>query len=472
MSLQDEFDMGRIPLKPLAYSKKELAQKSEFLIDYAGDEPTYHMYIVDPADETKIIDITAALVKEGFGKSIAVHIDGMEEPMNLHDLLNFIYKRFTYADNINGYVPSRDREKAKSGTIVLLRDIDGEYYLPVTSADAIIDTNGLTVQERLDSISRLGFSNDYISVETDDQNVFEITYPFNNYSTGGNYFELRVGTVFVDKSRYQVIDNFDEEGNAYGATITFFNDRFEAGRRIDILYIYNSNTVATAGYFAITGGQIANFTIPTTKLEKVSDNFNNPDATSIPTSKALYDAYNILADMAMGSQSRYFYLLDEDTSSQSKIRVNLFQYSVELDNRFIIANIYISNPKNTSIELSIVHGKTSEKTKKINITIPEGMAQGRLLKIMANSDTCKVLTMNAPRLRSTRFIYTCTDQETEISFSGLSYDSDGTIKVYRNGVKLFKDLDYMINMSAETITLFVRTEEGERIVFENEYIEY
>ena len=75
-------------------------------------------------------------------------------------------------------------------------------------------------------------------------------------------------------------------------------------------------------------------------------------------------------------------------------------------------------------------------------------------------------------LTSTRHIYSCRDQDTEIGFSDLSYDNNSFIKIYRNGIRLFKDLDYSINTQTSTITLFTRAEEGEIIVFEAENIEF
>ena len=70
MALQDQFSMARLAIKPLAYENKDLAQRGEFMVDHAGEHPTYHLYIVDPEDETKIIDITSYMVKEAFGNSI------------------------------------------------------------------------------------------------------------------------------------------------------------------------------------------------------------------------------------------------------------------------------------------------------------------------------------------------------------------------------------------------------------------
>ena len=246
MALQDQFEqeMARIPLKPLAFENKNLAQKGELMIDHSGDNPTYHLYIVDPNDVTKIVDLTGAMVREAFGNSITVNIEGIDEPLSLHDVINFIYKRFTYPDNSDGFNYDTDRAKVvdPNTKVVILRDVDGCYYIPITRADTVFDESGHTIQERLDSLTRLGFSNAYIQVEEDNQNIFDITYPFMNYSNGGNYMELRVGTTYLDKTRYQVVDKYDEDGNIFGATITFFNDKFEKDRRIDILFIYNNYT--------------------------------------------------------------------------------------------------------------------------------------------------------------------------------------------------------------------------------------
>ena len=117
MSLQDQFDMGRIPIKPLPFINKALVNKGELMVDHAGDNPTYHLYITDPNDETKIIDLTSHMVREAFGTSIMISIDGVDEPMTLDDIINFIYSRFTYPDNVNGYNYDRDISKITSSQL-------------------------------------------------------------------------------------------------------------------------------------------------------------------------------------------------------------------------------------------------------------------------------------------------------------------------------------------------------------------
>jgi hypothetical protein len=468
MSLQDQYHHSRIPLKPLPYRNRELAQNSEFLIDYVGDvdkEPTYHLYIVDPHDVTKIIDITNIMIKEAFGNDITINIEGLDEPLSLHDLLNFIYKRFLYPENLLGFDYARDLDKLFSPDtrMVLMRNTDDIYFVPVTTADAVFDKNGVNIQERLDNMVRLGFANDYIKVAQEDQNVFEITYPFPNYPDNGNYLELRVGTVYVDKSRYSLVDNRDENGDIIGATITFFNEKFEIGRRIDILYIYNAIGIADGAKAAIYGGQIANNSISLNKLEKTSDSYTLNDCTSAATSAAVYSLYKDFSD-AINANSGSAYFVVDNSSLPTEIRVELVSNNVTLDGRFIMLNILTTNVKDENFILTVTHANSSFIQYPINM--PGGVPANRIIKILVNVGVAKPLTLTESMLTTTRYIHTCRDDERDISYNMLGYEVGSVIRVYRNGVRLFEDLDYSINRQTEIITLFTRTEEGERIVFE------
>ena len=53
MSVNDQYNMGRLPLRPLSLDYKNLAQTKELLIDNLGDNPSYHLYIADAKDRTK-----------------------------------------------------------------------------------------------------------------------------------------------------------------------------------------------------------------------------------------------------------------------------------------------------------------------------------------------------------------------------------------------------------------------------------
>ena len=133
------------------------------------------------------------------------------------------------------------------------------------------------------------------------------------------------------------------------------------------------------------GGFIANGSIPTGKLEKVSDNYMLPDSTSIASSKAVYNLYRFCCRMLN---------LDPDTTKPD------------------IGDLRIS---------------------------------------------------------PNRYVYTAKeDGEEKISYEKLIFnvDRDHDIFVYRNGVRLFESIDYSMDTDKKTITLYIRTEQYEKIVFE------
>lgn len=470
MSLQDQFKHGRIPIKPLSYSNRNVAQRGEFMIDNAGNNPSYHLFVVDPEDEQKIIDITAYFINEAFGNSITVNIDGVEEPISLHDFLNFLYRRFLFPDNIDGFDYNRDREKVldPETKVVLLKDIDDIHYLPITRVDTIFDENGNTLQEILDSMTHIGFLTEYIQVVEEGQYIFEITYPFVNYTENGNYFELRCGTVILDKSRYQVIENFDENNNAYGATITFFTERFERNRRIDILYMYNARGVLP-GFMALDGNQLAYHSVSSSKLEKVVNDYITPDETAIVSAKAIYDLNNEFIRGLEDASNAVVYAIDT-SSTTNRITIDIRPNNITLGAKYIVANILTKTSKTSSVTLEVLHGTNS--TKNHTLSIPNSVGANRMIRVLMNLNTVKLLGAGEHNIVVNRYIYTCADQEVDIPFSSLVYNRNSFIKVYRNGVRLFEDLDYTKNNTTEKIHLMVRTEEGERIVFEAESVEF
>ena len=99
MSLNDQFEYGRIPLKPLPYLNKELATCNELIIDY-GEDRTYHMYLTDSNDPSILIDLTDTIIKQIIpnakinANQFQILIEGITEPTSLQDIINLIYKRF------------------------------------------------------------------------------------------------------------------------------------------------------------------------------------------------------------------------------------------------------------------------------------------------------------------------------------------------------------------------------------------
>ena len=483
ISLQDEFDMGRIPIRPLQYQNKNKAHTKELMIDSYRDDPdekpTFHIYISDAVDRSTIYDLTQIMINEAFaGKEIYVDIDGVDKPLSIYDAINYIYRRFIHIDNPDGFDLIRDKEKITidSNKIALLKDINDEYIFPVTRADAIFDRNGNTIQSRLDNSTRVGFASDYIKVSYEDQSTFEITYPFPNYRDGGNFMQLYVGTTVIDKSRYSINEVESDDGKVYGCTINFFTDTFEIGRRIDILFIFNTPSIDGKEFEAIDGHILASHTLPIEKIEKYSNSYTLNDSSSIATSKAVCDLYEATYEMIVSKGSKAVYAKDLSPNSPSTITVNTINDEVILSGQYILISVITQSSKNKNLTLSVISMKdkiTKQSiTTNFNIDLLQIIGPNKLVRFLVNQDEAMALNVTDIKLNNSRYIHYCEDAENVISFKGLDYSDSSILKVYRNGVRLFKDMDYSLNYSTETITLFVRTQAKEKIIFESEYISF
>ena len=203
MSANDQYNMGRIPLRPLSLKDKNLAQTKELIIDNTGDNPSYHMYIADEKDRTRLIDLTLLYSENPniSGDSLKISIDGLVDSQSLKYIINKIYKKFLMPNNPNGYNSATDYNKILDPDTknILLEDTGGNIYLPITKTNNIYDDNGVRLQDRLDNMTRIGFSTTYVRATTNNQSSFEFEYPFPDYSQGGNYIEVRIGSTYIMK---------------------------------------------------------------------------------------------------------------------------------------------------------------------------------------------------------------------------------------------------------------------------------
>ena len=405
MSNADQFNMARIPIRLLSYKDKELAETKELLIDNIADgdnEPTYHMYIVDDKDRTILIDLTEMIIKEAFptlnADNFNISIEGLLDPQKLKDIINDIYKHFLFPEDENGFDYEEDYEKIidPNTKSVLLTNKNGNIFLPITTTANIFDSTGSTLEDRLNNMSKVGFSTGYVRAENNGQSVFDFDYPFPDYLELGNFIEVRIGSVIIEKSRYEITEKSrSSDGHVYGASIRLLDQGLEINRAVNLLFIYNSADIGNGGTQGIYGGLLANGSVSTMKLEKVSDRYDLPDSTSIATSQALCNLYNYILSSGAGSGG-------EGSSG------------------------IVSNVKNLKIQTNRFV-KTTQEDKENNNTI---------------------------------------------SYNGLSMSNYNTdeLFVYRNGIRLFENLDYSINRNNKTITVYVNIEKFETFVFETQTI--
>lgn len=476
-SLNDQFEHGRIPLKPLAYENKLNSQCNELMIDY-GENGKYHIYITHHNDPNKYIDITSLIVKEMLpdakinADQFTITIEGNSHPELLSEIINFIYKRFTYAEDPSGFVYEEDKNKLfypKPKTIsVLLQNTSGQIQLPITLASNVYDDDGNNLQSRLDNIQKLGFSVTYLYTEQDNQTSYEFTYPFEDYD---DMMEIRLGTTYVDKSRYSITKNITN-GHYTTGTIDFTDGtRVEKGRRLDLVWIFNSSSnISSSNKSHISGNIIANSTIPIEKMEKYSNSFLYPDSNSVATSKALNNLYNTIIE-SLNDNNNIFFV--KDTSEVEKSIIIALECNKEDINNKII-NVAINSNKTSTVRMLIAYNGTNMDDVRYDICkldlspLSKGFRKNQILKFKIDNKNEKAILLSGNEINTNRYVYTCKDQEYNISFNDhLSYNDGDIINIYRNGVRLFQDLDYSINKVDETITLFVRTEYGERIIFES-----
>lgn len=496
MSLNDQFEHGRIPLKPLPFSNKELSQCNEIMIDY-GENGTYHIYITHHNDPNKYIDITSLIINEMLPKAdinanqFTISIEGADKPVSLQDIINFIYKRFEYADDKSGFIFDRDKDKLFSSTTktIILRTTDGTYQLPVTTADNVYDKNGKTIQDRLDQMTRLAFDTTYITATRQDQIRFKFDFPFTNYS---DYMEVRIGTTYVDKSRYTIEKIYDAGSttNYSSGRLTFLDESVEIGRSITILWIYNSYNIDDTTINNTSGSIIVNKSISIDKLNKVSNSFMLNDSSSLATSKALNDLYNHIIDNFTTDTNNTTNYFKENNVPEYKNYIGIYVPKFMEDSSSDEYMDYIVNNNSVMVIslshdhpyypdgyfLSIYDKNNTEYTIPIllpdeNIPNPAAFKANSLIKLIIPNGPyiSSAILINQSRglIKPAKYVHTCIDQETIISYKKLTADEYvGVMNVYRNGVRLFEDLDYSINEDDNEITLFVRTEEGERIVFE------
>lgn len=464
-SVNDQFEYGRIPIKPLPYKDRDLSQCNEIMVDY-GEKGTYHIYITHHSNPNKYIDITALIVEEMLPKAeinanqFTITIEGEQHPQSLMDIINYIWKRFTHAEDPSGFVYEKDKDLIYDPTTisVLLQTTDGQIQLPVTLADNVYDRNGNSIQSVLDGMTRLSFSVSYLYSTQDNQTSFEFNYPFEDYP---DMLEVRIGTTYVDNTRYQITKHYDIEGHYKSATLDFIGESIENGRRIDLVWIFNSVYEDSTAINFISGTRIADSTISISKLALTSDSYNFYNSNSVATSRAVANLYSDLVESINANNQNLFNCPDLSTATNT-IKADIGRAAKNGD----VIIVTTASAKTASVALSI--NKTSYTIKTPDGgTIAKGFRNNQVLKFKISGNNAILISGTSTEIRNNKFIHDCVDQEYDISYEGLSYNTGDLIHVYRNGVRLFQDLDYSINTTAEVITLFVRTEQGERIIFES-----
>lgn len=473
----DQFEHSRIPLRPLAYKNKALAQTDELLIDFGknGDE-TYHMFIADSNDPTKFIDLTELMVQSILPTAtfsvdnFDITLEGVDEPSALKDVINFIYKRFLYPENYGIFDYSNDSEKMfdESTINTLLRDAEGRVVLPVTFADNVFFKNGKTIQDTYNTITRFAINRQTMYAVTN-VDSYEFEYPYPDYMDD---VDVRLAGIYLDKASYSITPILRDDNTFSYGTLRLLTS-FNQSDQIDLVFTYNSKAYEDVKYDYMSGTNISIKSMPSNRLEKTSDSFTNDDDTSVATSKAVNNLYKEMIEVMGKAAKNTSYNMDI-SDYDDFIHIDSDEDIVNQD--FYLINVLLGTKKrfdctglikynNDSVTgIPIVDACGKELTK--------GLPAGKIAKLMWRKETGKLylISTDMSNLRTGRWIHKSLESETVISYSGMQYDIGACITIYKNGLRLFEDIDYYIDTVNETITLFDPTTEGDTVIFEALYV--
>lgn len=342
--------------------------------------------------------------------------------------------------------------------VVATANKNGTNYAPRTLARAVYTDDGQTVEDRLALISKVGTSIAYVTATTDAQKVFTIPFPFDNYLDKGNSFLVYAGTVFIDNRRYTVS----------GDTLTLHASEtgLESGRNLTFIFIFNSSVSNTDYFTNIDGAYVIDKTIPSRKLEKVSDSFALDDSTSIATSQALKN-FNDTINTKLDSVSGLSILHAKVTNTTNTIALTATGFTL-VDRSLVF--IFLTNDILTASTLSINGGPNIPIYKNYTDTIKAGdvYANTELGLIYCADDNRYYVTSGIQyELQTYVTAYTTTVDGVNVFSPNIEHNPlIDKVDVYQNGIKLIRNINYIVNTNGDIILSGYTADKGDVITIE------
>lgn len=449
--------LGRVPVVPLPYSKKSMAQGKELIIDY----PHGHIYVTDEKDPSILYDISNEIIKEVLNmnaKDMVITItlpNGEDYTVNLAELLGDVYnKMVTTNTNSSDIAAVKDNLQELIPAITI--DNEGKKYAYVTTTDQVYSTNGETVTERLKAICRLGMVIDYVEATEDNQRRFKIPYPFDEFEAEGNYFEVCIGSVLVTPDRYS-----KEDGDIIFA---LEEDAVKLGRSVMFRFWFNSSTPDANALLVMDGRYIADRSIPTYKIQNLSNAINNPNPYCIATSAAVKSLYDILSSrMNKVAADVASFVTSTGTGSELVATVPYFELR---DQHVLYLRLHEDIRDGATLK---VNDNEAYPIYVSDEAVKAGATAGTILSLCFNelesrfqlfSDTSKY------RVKSYNSYYYAAAGEAVINFDIPEFNpSLDKLNVYQNNMRLFQDVNYRLENNSIRLIDYV-TDRNDFFYFE------
>ena len=329
------------------------------------------------------------------------------------------------------------------------------------------------MQEHHSNLTRFTVSSQDITVLSNNTLTYQFNYPHEDYN---DYFEVRVDGRTIDKSKYSIKNLMNGTHFSAGAVTFINNPGFSTERNsvITVLFMYNGLAYKDATRKYMDGKIISVNSIPTSRLEKISDSYTLNDPSSIASSKALYDMGRNLNDTIASNADNTAYFYDFGEENVIEFRSNLI---FPLEKPVFLCNVLLASNKTFDATVTVRNGYKDMVTG-IPIVdasgkdITRGLPRGKIIQLLwvKEDNNFKLVSTDLSQLRSNRLVRKCLESETEISFDTLAYPVGASFSIYRNGLRLFEDVDYSIDYATQKINLFNATEENEVVVIEVLYL--
>ena len=446
---------ARIPVIPLPYKDKELAVEKELMIEYGENTEFPTIWIVDEFDKTIHYNITEGIIKalQGSpGDDFTIEITNVGT-IRLGDILNLLYTISLTHDE------AWSVETIKKMIPTTIVDNQGIVYAPRTLSSAVFTESGESIDTRLKSFSKVGLTIRWVTATEETQQEFVIPFPFENYLTEGNSFLVYVGGVFVHEDRYYISDD--------GSKLIFADpdDYVEKDRNCFFIFIYNSSTPDTGALLVMDGKYITPGTIETNRLSSVSDSidYNVPD--TVASSRAVCTLRNVLNERIDGlAGNMSVTCLAHESSTAENLVVKIPDYTL-VDSNMIHIRLRENLAPNATLQ---VNDEPAMPIYNGDNKVSAGPKAGEIINVSFNSLENKfyIYGISSFRLQTTYYHASPEEGSTIIPFN-LTYDTlVDKIDVYYNGVKLFPEMNYIMNESSIELTGDFVSEAGDIFTFE------
>lgn len=315
--------------------------------------------------------------------------------------------------------------------------IDGIKVAPRTLASLVYTSTGELVENKLKQISRIGRTVQQVVAEEDNQRTFTIPFPFESYFENGNSMDVIVGSVIMDVTRYSISNG----------SITFVNtdDGVAAGRNVTFIFWYNCEAPnSDLASSVINGSYIANNSIPSSKIEKISNDIRLNDNTSIASSQAVYNVYETLSKK-LTRVTNNFKAKAITTGTGDSLVITLPRFTL-VDGSNIDITLHEDMLANATLK---VNTEAAYPIKINGNNVPSNAyAAGQVLSLYYNDVLEEFDIMTYSDYKISSYNYHCTPAEgaSIITFTIPNYVAGITpLRVYQNNLRLFEELNYTLS---------------------------